>query len=341
MLKFRSKAPLRLGLGGGGTDVAPYFNQYGGMVLNASIDLYAHCTICVTKNHQITFHALDQKEYFTCETISSLPLDGNMDLYKSIYNRIISQFNGGEPLSFELTTYSDVPSGSGLGGSSTMVVSILMAFAEWLNLPLGEYEIAHLAYEIERIDAGIIGGKQDQYAATFGGFNFMEFYDDDKVIVNPLRIKNWIINEFESSIVLYFTGIQRSASIIEEEKQNALKKLSKTLDAMHEAKEDSIKMKEFLLKGDIKSFATTLAKSWESKKNMASSVSNDKIDTVLSIAIKNGAYSGKVSGAGGGGFMFFVVDPVKKYQLVQELSKLGGQVMNFHFIKEGATAWRI
>lgn len=340
-MKFRSKAPLRLGLGGGGTDVSPYFNQHGGIVLNGSLDLYAHCTIKVTKNNEIVFHSLDQHESFTADSTLFLELDGNMNLYKAIYNRLVAQFGNNKPLSFELTTYSDVPSGSGLGGSSTMVVAIITAFCEWLNIPLGEYEIAHLAYEIERIDVGIIGGKQDQYAATFGGFNFMEFYDDDRVIVNPLRVKNWIINEFESSIVLYFTGIQRSASIIEEEKQNAIMKVSKTLEAMHEAKQDAIAMKECLLKGDIKAFASILGKSWESKKNMASSVSNDKIDHVLDTAIKHGAYSGKVSGAGGGGFMFFIVEPIKKYHLVQELSKLGGQVMNFHFTKEGATAWRI
>lgn len=337
---YRSKAPLRLGLAGGGTDVSPYFEQYGGIVLNASIDLYAHCTIRVTNNDKIVFIALDQGESMVCDSLSKLELNGGMELYKSIYNKIVEKYNCGKKLSFELTTYSDVPSGSGLGGSSTMVVSIIMAFCEWLNIPLGEYDIAHLAYEIERVDVGIVGGKQDQYAATFGGFNFMEFHSD-RVIVNPLRVKNWIINEFESSIVLYFTGIQRSASIIEEEKRNAIGKVAKTLEAMHDTKLDAVLMKEYMLKGDIKSFSKILAKSWTAKKNMAESVSNEKIDSILDVAIKNGAYSGKVSGAGGGGFMFFMVDPVKKYNLSRELVKLGGQVVNFHFTKEGAAAWRI
>ena len=340
-MKFRSKAPLRLGFAGGGTDVSPYYDNYGGIVLNATLNLYAHCTIKITNNNKIVFHALDQKEHFETDSCSELTLDGQMDLYKGIYNRIVKQFNGNKPLSFELITYSDVPSGSGLGGSSTMVVAIIQAFCEWLNLPLGEYEISHLAYEIERLEIGIVGGKQDQYAATFGGFNLMEFYADDKVIVNPLRVKNWIINEFESSIVLYFTGIRRSASIIEEEKQNAMQKVSKTLEAMHDVKEDAKLMKEYLLKGDVKSFAKVLGKSWESKKNMAQSVSNLEIDKVLDIAIKSGAYSGKVSGAGGGGFMFFIVDPVKKFALVEALNSCDGQVINFNFSKEGSTAWRI
>lgn len=340
-MKFRSKAPLRLGLGGGGTDVSPYFNDYGGMVFNACIDLYAHCTIRVTNNNQIVFHALDQGQSYTSEVKPILEFNGVLDLYKAIYNKIVDRYCHQRPLSFELTTYSDVPSGSGLGGSSTMVVAIIVAFCEWLKLPLGEYEIAHLAYEIERVDVSIIGGKQDQYAAAFGGFNFMEFYDDDRVIVNPLRIKNWIINEFESSMLLYFTGVQRSASIIEEEKKNAIEKNTKTLQAMHDAKQDSIKLKEHMLKGEVKSFAAVLGKSWETKKNMALSVTNDQIDRILTLALKHGAYSGKVSGAGGGGFMIFMVDPTKKYGLAQELSKLGGRVMNFHFNKEGATAWKV
>lgn len=341
MTKFRSRAPLRLGLGGGGTDVSPYFEKYGGMVLNASINLYAHCTLKVTNNNLVVFHSLDQQISETYESEAILPTDGPLYLYKFIYNKIVERYNDGKQLSFELRTYSDAPTGSGLGGSSTMVVAIIQVFCEWLNIPLGEYEIAHLAYEIERLDAKIIGGKQDQYAATFGGFNFMEFYDKDKVIVNPLRVKNWIINEFQSSIVLYFTGIRRSASIIEEEKQNAILKVEKTLDAMHDAKTSSTAMKEYLLKGDIKGFAEVLKTSWDAKKNTASSVSNDHIDSILDLAVQHGAYSGKVSGAGGGGFMFFIVNPEQKYTLVSELSKLEGQVVNFHFAKEGATAWKI
>ena len=338
---IRSKAPLRLGLAGGGTDIEFYYSTYGGAVLNATLNLYAYCNIEVTNDDKIIFNSLDQNEFVEVAKTNFISCDGRLDLYKSIYNKIIECYNNGNALSFKLTTYSDAPSGSGLGGSSTMVVAIIKAFCEWLNLPLGDYEIAYLAYEIERIDVGIIGGKQDQYAATFGGFNFIEFYDNNRVIVNPLRVKNWIINEFESSIVLYFTGIRRSASAIEEEKKNTATKNPKPLEAMHQVKDDARLMKEFLLKGDINGFAKILGKSWESKKNMAKSVTNSEIDKVLNIALENGAYSGKVSGAGGGGFMFFMVDPIKKYQLVKALNNSGGKVINFNFTKEGTTAWKV
>jgi D-glycero-alpha-D-manno-heptose-7-phosphate kinase len=336
---IRSKAPLRLGLAGGGTDLDVYASKYVGYVLNATISLYAHTTLEPLNNGKIIFESLDGNERVELESDEFLELDGKMDLYKGIYNRVVKDFIK-KQLSFKLTTYSDVPSGSGLGGSSTLVVAIIKAFVEWLNLPLGEYDIARLAYEIEREDIGIVGGAQDQYAATFGGFNFMEFYGDKRVIVNPLRVKNWIIDELQENMILYFTGIQRSASMIEKEKENVLKK-EKSLEAMHEVKEDAIKMKEYLLKGDIKNFAKILGKSWEAKKRVSSAISNSEIDRIYNLAMENGAYSGKVSGAGGGGFMFFMVEPTKKYHLINLLNKQGGQVYNFHFTKDGTKGWRI
>ncbi len=335
----RSKAPLRLGLAGGGTDLNTYCDRFGGNVLNATISLYVHCTIEEREDGKIVFESTDHNELLELDASGHFKLNGQMDLYKGIYNRIIKEFDI-KPLSFKLTTYSDVPSGSGLGGSSTLVVAIIKAFVEWLNLPLGEYDIARLAFEIEREDIGIVGGAQDQYAATFGGFNFMEFYENKRVIVNPLRIKNWIIDELEESMVLYFTNIRRQASQIEQEKKSLLDE-EKALNAMHEVKEDAVLMKEYLLKGDIQNFAKILGKSWEAKKRVSSSISNSEIDKIYNLAMENGAYSGKVSGAGGGGFMFFMIEPTKKLQLINELNKQQGEVMNFHFVKDGTKGWKI
>ena len=336
---IRSKAPLRLGLAGGGTDLDVYCDKFGGYVLNSTISLYVHCSIEERDDGKIIFEAIDIDKKVELGSQKELVLDGELDLFKGIYNRIVKDFDI-EPLSFKLSTYSDVPSGSGLGGSSTLVVAVIKAFVEWLNLPLGEYDIARLAFEIEREDIGIVGGAQDQYAATFGGFNFMEFYDNKRVIVNPLRIKNWIIDELEESMVLYFTNITREASQIEHEKKSLLDD-EKSLNAMHEVKEDATLMKEHLLKGDIQDFAKVLGKSWESKKRVSNSISNSEIDRVYTLAMENGAYSGKVSGAGGGGFMFFMVESTKKLQLIKELNRQQGEVMNFHFVKDGTKGWRV
>jgi D-glycero-alpha-D-manno-heptose-7-phosphate kinase len=336
---IRSKAPLRLGLAGGGTDLDAYCNKYGGFVLNASISLYVHCTIEEKSNGKVVFESLDLKESSISSSAHYLPLDGEMDLYKGVYNRIVKDFKI-EPLSFKLSTFSDVPSGSGLGGSSTLVVAVIKAFTEWLNLPLGEYDIARLAFEIEREDVGIVGGAQDQYSATFGGFNFMEFYEDKRVIVNPLRIKHWIVDELNASLVLYFTNVTREASQIEKEKKQLFEN-AKSIAAMHEVKKDAFLMKEHLLRGNIRKFAEILAKSWEAKKRVSKAVSNDAIDEVYNIALRNGAYSGKISGAGGGGFMFFIVEPTRKLQLANMLNKSQGEVVNFEFVNEGTKGWKI
>lgn len=218
---IRSKAPLRLGLAGGGSDVSPYSDMYGGLVLNATINLYAYCTIEETSDNTISIHAYDSNNYEeTFPSQKALPIDGNAILVKGVYNRIVKDYDF-DSLSFKKTTYNDAPAGSGLGTSSTMVVTILKAFIEWLGLPLGDYELARLAYEIERKDLGLAGGKQDQYAAAFGGFNYMEFLKDDMVIVNPLKVKRWVQDELEASMLLYFTGKSRSsAAIIDEQKKS-------------------------------------------------------------------------------------------------------------------------
>ena len=217
---IRSMAPLRIGLAGGGTDVSPYSDLYGGAILNATINKFAYASIIPKTDGKITFNAVDKNENESVPSTDFIELNGTLDLLKGIYNRIILQYVK-KPLSFELTTYVDAPPGSGLGSSSTLVTAVIGAFVEWLKLPLGEYDIAQLAYQIERIDLNYAGGKQDQYAATFGGINFMEFFADEKVIVNPLRIKNQTLKELAFNLVLYYTGTSRlSSKIIEKQQKN-------------------------------------------------------------------------------------------------------------------------
>ena len=338
---IRSKAPLRLGLAGGGTDVSPYSDIYGGLILNATIGLYAYCSIEETSDGYITINSYDSQAKERLPLSDYLEINGQASLIKGVYNRVVRDF-GIKPVPFKITTYNDAPAGSGLGTSSTMVVCILKAFVEWHHLPLGDYEIARLAYEIERKDLGLSGGKQDQYAAAFGGFNYMEFLPNDIVIVNPLKIKRWIIDELESSMVLYFTGASRSsAAIIDEQKKNASKGNDNAIQAMHKIKQSAIDMKLAILKGDIDGLAKILRDGWENKKKMANHISNQMIEEAMNTALKAGAKAGKVSGAGGGGFIMFIVEPTKKKDVENALKQLGGIVMPFQFTEGGAHGWKI
>jgi D-glycero-alpha-D-manno-heptose-7-phosphate kinase len=265
----------------------------------------------------------------------------DFELFIGVYNRIIKQFNL-EAQSFRLTSFVEAPQGSGLGTSSTIVVSLLGAFKEWLNLPLGNYDIAHLAYEIERVELNMTGGKQDQYAATFGGINFIEFFGNDKVIVNPLQLKPEIIFELEFSLLLYFTATQRlSATIIDEQVKNVQEKNTKSVEAMHNLKEQANQMKDALLRGELTKIGEILHFGWQNKKNIAASISNELIDSIYSTAIDSGATGGKISGAGGGGFMFFYCPAVTKNKVALSIETLGGKVQPFKFTQQGLTTWTI
>jgi D-glycero-alpha-D-manno-heptose-7-phosphate kinase len=336
---IRSKSPLRIGLAGGGTDVSPYSEQFGGAILNATISLYSYATIEPTNDGKIILHAIDRKERYEFESVHELPIDGQLDLLKGIYNRVVRDY-AQRPLSFRLSTYVDAPAGSGLGTSSSLVVAILNAFSEWLNIPLGEYELAHLAYEIERKDLGQAGGKQDQYAAAFGGFNFMEFYGDDKVIVNPLRIKEYYLNEMQYCTLLYYTGTSRlSSKIIEMQTANVSQKKEKSIEAMHRLKDQAVMMKEAILRGNLGQIGEILNYGWQYKKQTADGISNPMIDEIYETALKCGATGGKISGAGGGGFMFFYCPGFSRYEVIERLHQFGGEFRRFQFTKQGASAW--
>ena len=338
---IRSKAPLRLGFAGGGSDVSPYSDLYGGLILNATINLYAYCTIEETDNGTVSLTATDLGVSVSYPLAQELPVDGTLDLHKGVFNRVVKDF-GITPRSCRIFTYSDAPAGSGLGSSSTMVVCILKAFVEWYNLPMGDYEIARLAYRIEREDLALSGGKQDQYAAAFGGFSFMEFLTDGNVIVNPIRVKRWIVDELESSIVLYYTGASRSsAAIIEEQKKNTSNGNTKAIEAMHRIKQSAIDMKRALLEGNMDGFARILGQAWEDKKKMATAISNSMIQKVFNVAFSAGAKAGKVSGAGGGGFIIFMTDPARRRLVINALENMPGKVVGFQFSEGGTHGWKI
>ncbi|MBX2934192.1 MAG: dehydrogenase [Ferruginibacter sp.] len=338
---YRSKAPLRIGLAGGGTDVSPYSDQFGGAILNTTISLSAYASIEPINDNKVIVEALDRDEIQEFDKIPLLPIDGTLDLLKAVYNRIQKDYSLTIP-GLRLSTFVDAPAGSGLGTSSTLVVAVLGAFKEMLNLPLDEYKVARYAYDIERNDLMLAGGKQDQYAATFGGVNYMEFHTDNSVIVNQLRIKPEYLHELENNLVLYFTSTSReSAAIINEQVKNVNNKIEKSIEAMHQLKEQAKLMKDAFLQGNLHEIGVLLDYGFEHKRKMAANISNPRIDEVYEAAKKSGATGGKISGAGGGGFMIFYCPGNTRYKVIKTLNNFGGAVINYTFTKHGLTTWRI
>jgi len=332
-LVIRSRAPLRLSFAGGGTDVPPYAEEQGGAVLSTTIDRYAYCTIRPRADRDMKIRSLDlERDESWLADGHYLRYDGNLDLIKAVLNHF--EVKRG----FDMFLHCDAPPGSGLGGSSTVIVSLIGAFSEWLNKPMSQYDLAKLAYVLEREELGFAGGKQDQYSAVFGGFNYIEFRGRD-VVVTPLRIKGDVLNELHYHMLLCYTGKTRdSANIIQDQQKDY--RSGQNTDALDEAKRLAAETKDALMKGEIMKIGELLNESWKQKKRFTSHITNPWLDGIYEAAMAKGAIGGKISGAGGGGFMFFICEYDRKHLVAQELQRLGAEVVNFNFDKHGLQTWR-
>lgn len=326
---YRSKSPLRISFAGGGTDIEPYLVDYGGCVLSTTINKYCYATLIPRDDNQIIIHSHDFNLTVKYKLDNKDILEDDLRLVRAVVKRFdITQ-------GFEIQIHSDAPVGSGLGSSSSLVVCLIGLFVKWLNLSMSLYDIAKMAYEIERIDMGIKGGYQDQYASVFGGFNFIEFYKD-KTIVNPLRIKKDILNELEYNLLLCFTGKTRMG-------ENIIKKqvseYEENVKYLHELKNLTHDMKNALLTGELNNFGKLLHESWENKRKLTNGISNLYIDELVNVGRNAGALGQKVLGAGGGGYLLFYCQ--NKQKVGKALQDAGGQLVDFNFDYEGLRAWKI
>ncbi len=338
-MAWHSRAPLRIGLAGGGTDVSPYCDRFGGAVLNATISLYANATIEPIPGNRIIIAALDRQEQQDFEIQPQLPIDGTLDLLKAVYNRINKDY-GVPSMGFKLSTFVDAPAGSGLGTSSTLVVAIVGVFKEMLQLTLSPHEIAKYAWDIERNDLEFSGGRQDQYAATFGGFNFLEFFGSETVIVSPLQLDAGFIAGIRDKLLLYYTDTSRnSAHIIDEQVKNVVEQKQESIDAMHRLKEQAVRMKTILTEGAMDELGPLLHFGFMHKKNMAANITNPVIEKIYATALGAGATGGKISGAGGGGFMVFYCPAKTKEAVAHALSAFGGYTRPYSFVHAGLQTW--
>jgi len=339
----RCKAPLRLGLAGGGTDLSPYCDEFGGAILNCTFTKFAFVSISHLATKDVCFASMDtgaQKTLSIEQFAAGAKPGREFDLANAVYHRICRDYLDGEVYPLRIETAIDAPIGSGLGSSSALVVALVEAFAFAFDLPLGQYEVGHLAWEIERLDLGLAGGKQDQYAAAFGGFNFMEFLARDRVIVNPIRLPSATRYELEASLVIAYTGISRhSAEIISDQVRSTNTQGSEALESMHALREDAFDLKAALLRWDPDAMARILNRSWLSKKKTSKAMTSDAIDSIYECALAAGALGGKISGAGGGGFMMFLVDPARRDEVRASLRAKGAQAEYVTFFEDGAHAW--
>ena len=332
---IRARAPLRLSFGGGGTDVPPFVTERGGHVLNTTINRYAYATIVPNDTGRVVLRSLDYGNEVSYGVDDPVPdNDFQMDLAKGVIRRL-----GVSKRGFTLFTHADCPPGSGLGASSTMMVALVGAFDRWLGLGLGRYETAQLAHDIERDDLAIGGGRQDHFAAAFGGLNFIEF-GADATLVNPLRLPPEWVSELEYSLVLAYTGKSRlSSTIIEDQARNFAEGAADAVAAMEETKLAATEMKRLLLTGQFRAFGEALDRAWQTKKRMSGQISTGPIDAVYDAARAAGALGGAASGAGGGGFMFFFTDFDRRHAVEAALTAAGANVAHFGFSDAGLQTW--
>jgi len=337
----RARAPLRLGLAGGGTDLLSFSREHGGAVLNATIDRYAFASIRPSQDGRIAFEACDLGRDETHDAAPTLPTS-TLALHRGVYERMVRDYHGGEPILASVTTAVDAPMGSGLGSSSALVVALIEAYRIFLDVPLARYDVAHLAYEIERVDLGLAGGRQDQYSAAFGGINSLEFLRDGEVIVNPLRFSEGVALELESSLAVCFSGQSRASdTIIRQQTEGLAAHTPDVIEAMHALRQDASDMKRAILMGDIPAVARILERSWITKKRTAPGISNAAIEALEHRAREAGAIGAKVSGAGGGGFMMFVVPVERRFRLITALNEQGGMAYPVKFTERGSETWTL
>ena len=337
MMFIRAKAPLRISLSGGGTDVPPFPQLEGGCVLSTTINRYAYGTLQLRCDQNISVRSIDFGVSVTYNPEDKFSYDGKLDLVKAAIRKLGSAKRKG----FDLLLHSDAPPGSGLGASSSMMVVLVGLLKELENLPLTDYEIADLACVIEREELGIQGGLQDQYAAAFGGFNYIEFLPD-RVVVNPLKISPDVMNELQYNLLLCYTGMMRlSGHIIQDQVDRYERREATTMQALRELKALTIDMKNALLRRELDNFGELLHKEWQYKKMLSSRISNSQLDKLYEISLEYGALGGKITGAGGGGYMLLYCPIDRKHPVAAKLKELGCTIVDISLEPMGLQTWRV
>jgi D-glycero-alpha-D-manno-heptose-7-phosphate kinase len=330
----RARAPARISFGGGGSDLTHHFFEQGGMVVSATIAKYAHASLRRRSDMSIRIYSHDLKQAVEADNITRLAFDGTLDLIKSVV-RLIAPQHG-----FELEVGTDFPVGSGLGGSASLAVAIIGCFNEFRASPWSRYQMAEMAFQAERLHLNIPGGWQDQYAAAFGGFNYMEFSAEEN-IVTPLRLDANVQRELEACIILCHTGKNHNSGAIHDDQKKQMTSSAVAQAALQRQKDMTGAMKRRLLRGDLQGYGALLHEAWKAKRELSSLISNDDIDRIYEEARRHGALGGKILGAGGGGYLMLFAPPFRRYAVTDAVEKLGYTCERITLDDGGMVAWKI
>lgn len=330
----RARAPVRISFGGGGSDLTHYFSGAKSAVINATVSLYGHATLRMRTDEKIFIHSMDLDDELRADNLSdALKPHSRFKLIQALLKAIRPDFG------FDLFLYSDFPMKSGLGGSSVISAAVLGCFNQFRRDKWDLYDLAEISYQAERHHLDIAGGWQDQYAAVFGGFNFMEFRMDQN-IVHPLRIPADTLLELEESLVLCDTEtIHESGDIHVDQREHMA--VANTSSMVRENVDLSYKMRDYLLRGKLAHFAKAMDQAWHLKRQLSNKISSPYLDQIYSEAKANGATAGKLLGAGGGGFFVFYAPMYQRHRLISHLQDSGFGVRPFRFESSGLQAWTV
>lgn len=329
---IQGKSPLRISFAGGGTDLPYFFDKYGGVVISSTINKYCHITAAKRADSRLLIESDSGSEIINVKDIS---YNGRFDLIKAIYKVMKPGFG------VELYIHNDIPFGRGMGSSASLSVLIAKILSEMSGVKYGDHDLAAIAFRAETEELGIKGGWQDQYAAAVGGFNFMEFGKDKRVIY-PLRLKQEVVNELNSRLLLYSVGGSHvSGEKHEKQEKRFSENEEEAAKSLSNMKDYALEIKDSLLMGNLGKIGRLLHESWVRKRELSPYISNSHIDRIYETGLKNGAEGGKLLGSGGGGYMLFFYSPKKRNQLVTSLKEFGGEILDFNFEFNGAQTWAV
>jgi D-glycero-alpha-D-manno-heptose-7-phosphate kinase len=330
----RARSPARISFGGGGTDLTHFFLDQGGVVINATIAKYARAALRWRKDGRIRIYSHDLRKDIEVADISELSVEGDLGLINSVILLIKPR------LGFDLEVSADFPVGSGLGGSAAVAAAVIGCFNEFRSDPWTRHQIAEMAFQSERLMLNIAGGWQDQYATTFGGFNFMEFNAEENVIV-PLRLEPRILRELEECCILCHTGKAHNSGIIHADQKIRMQASPEAARAAQRQKEITAEMHRALLRGEVHHYGRLLHEAWQAKQQFSSLISDGETDRIYAHAIANGAEGGKILGAGGGGYFLFFAPPFARYRLTEALKTIGYDSEGLILDDGGLQSWKM